>query len=155
MPSSDTMGVVSVKSNQGCSGKEKKLMTKWFFPYHSQYNTQSLVHVGSVQCSTAGWHVPIAGVTWSILVGHLGETHCPVVFPEVSKLCLVFWVCSYFVHTVLCLQIPLTVPVPCKCLLSISCPLRSLCPGSLCSLMVSSSLPTVLFNTAVSIRLSH
>lgn len=46
-------------------------------------------------------------------------------------------------------------PVPCKCLLSISWPLRPLCPGSLCSLMIFSNLPIVLFSTAVSIRLFH
>lgn len=44
---------------------------------------------------------------------------CPTVFPEVSKFHLFFGYVVSFVSTVICLQIPLTVPVP-LCLASAS-----------------------------------
>lgn len=98
---------------------------------------------------TSPWQGSPGAPWWAILVG-------PAVFPNVPKLHLFFWVCSQLCfHSYVPADSPdfPCPPVPCKSLLSITWPLRSPCPGSLCSLMIFSSLPIVLFSTAVSIRL--
>lgn len=60
----------------------------------------------------------MAGVTWSILVGHLGVTALLCFLTCPNSICFFGYVVS-FVSTVTCLQIPLTVPVP-LCLASAS-----------------------------------
>lgn len=94
-----------------------------------------------------GRHIPTAKVTRSILVGPTIMLHFLMWYPNSIWLFLVpSDVAGVVSMVIICLQIPQIVScplVPCKCLLSITWPLRSPCPGSLLLPVIFSSLPVV------------
>lgn len=103
--------------------------------------------------SIVGRHILTAKVTWSILVGPTFLLHLLMWYPNSIWLFLVpSDVVGFVSMVIICLQIPQIVScllVPCRCLLGITWLLRSLCPGSLLSPVIFSSLPVVvLFSSA-------